>query len=361
MGLPEKIADIESEIERTQVNKATEHHLALVKAKLSRLKAEQSSSGKKGASPGFDVKKAGNSTVVLIGLPSTGKSTLLNALTGAHSKEAAYSFTTLTCVPGMLRFKGADIQLLDLPGIIAGAREGRGRGKEVLAVARNADLVLLLVDCFDPHYAAKLRGELYGIGIRLDCEPPNVVVHRTEGGGVDVHFDKPSGRLSAKTVTGILNEYGIFNANVAVRADVGPDEFIDVVAGNRKYIPSLVVLNKVDLMKREQLRELGLGQQFIAVSAQKRLNLDALKEAIYASLKLIRVYTKSRFDGVDKDEPLIVREGSTVGEACRQVHRGLRENFKYALVWGPSAKHPGQRVGINHRLRDGDVFFVHGK
>ncbi|CAF4774555.1 unnamed protein product, partial [Rotaria magnacalcarata] len=54
-------------------------------------------------------------------------------LAGVYSEVAAYEFTTLTTVPGVIRYKGAKIQLLDLPGIIEGAKDGKGRGKQVIA------------------------------------------------------------------------------------------------------------------------------------------------------------------------------------------------------------------------------------
>ena len=68
-----------------------------------------------------------------VGFPSVGKSTLLTTLAGVYSEVAAYEFTTLTTVPGVIRYKGAKIQLLDLPGIIEGAKDGKGRGRQVIA------------------------------------------------------------------------------------------------------------------------------------------------------------------------------------------------------------------------------------
>ena len=75
MGIPEKIKAIQDEMARTQINKATEHHLGLLKAKIAKLKKEQETdqikkSSKK--SDGFDVKRTGDATVVFSGLPSVG-------------------------------------------------------------------------------------------------------------------------------------------------------------------------------------------------------------------------------------------------------------------------------------------------
>lgn len=59
------------------------------------------------------------------------QSTLLSTLTNTQSVAASYEFTTLTCIPGVIEYKGANIQLLDLPGIIEGAAQGKGRGRQV--------------------------------------------------------------------------------------------------------------------------------------------------------------------------------------------------------------------------------------
>ena len=112
MSLAQKIADVEGEIARTQKNKNTEGHLGLLKAKLAKLKREliDGSGGKGGGGgEGFDVSKSGDARVGLIGFPSVGKSTLLTKLTGTHSESADYEFTTLTCIPGVYKYKGTNI------------------------------------------------------------------------------------------------------------------------------------------------------------------------------------------------------------------------------------------------------------
>ena len=87
----------------------------------------------------------GNARVCMIGFPSVGKSTLLTSVTDTASLSAAYEFTTLTCIPGVIHYNDAKIQLLDLPGIIEGAAEGKGRGKQVIAVAKNSDMILMVL------------------------------------------------------------------------------------------------------------------------------------------------------------------------------------------------------------------------
>lgn len=101
---------------------ATEYHLGTLKAKLAKYRAQLlEPTGKKGEKgEGFDVLKSGDARVAMIGFPSVGKSTLLSTITKTESVQASYEFTTLTCIPGVIEYKGANIQLLDLPGIIEG-------------------------------------------------------------------------------------------------------------------------------------------------------------------------------------------------------------------------------------------------
>ena len=359
MGIPEKIKRIEEDLHKTQVNKKTEHHIGLLKAKLAKLKREQEEHASRGgaSSIGYDVKKTGDATVVLVGLPSVGKSTLLNRLTNAKSKVAAYQFTTLTVVPGVMDYRGARIQVLDLPGIIEGASSGKGLGKRVLSVARNADLILFVVDVFQPEAIKVLRRELRNIGIRADERPPNVAIESTSSGGITVSIQTKLTKTSEELVKDILRVYDMNSARVIIREDITDEQLVDVLLSNRVYIPSLTVMNKVDLVNAGFINEITnkFRYNFVPVSAEVTVNMNALKEEIYQRLDFIRVYMKPRGLEADMKEPLIIKNGSNVMDVCNKLHRRMKDDLKYAQIWGKSVKFGGQKVGISHRLMDEDV------
>ncbi|XP_050432762.1 developmentally-regulated GTP-binding protein 2 [Adelges cooleyi] len=360
MGILEKIAEIEREISRTQKNKATEYHLGLLKAKLAKYRAtllEPSKKQEKGE--GFDVLKSGDARVALIGFPSVGKSTLLSTLTHTESEAASYEFTTLTCIPGVIEYKDANIQLLDLPGIIEGASQGKGRGRQVIAVARTADLVLMMLDATKQDIQRELlEKELESVGIRLNKRKPNIYFKVKKGGGLAFNATCPLSRVDEKLVQVILHEYKIFNAEVLFREDCTPDELIDVISDNRVYLPCMYVYNKIDQISIEEVNRIARQPNSVVVSCNMKLNLDYLLEVLWQYLSLIRVYTKKPGQPPDFDDCLILRKGVTVEHVCHSIHRTLTEQFKYALVWGTSTKYSPQRVGLHHIMHDEDVIQV---
>ena len=188
--LLEKINAIEGEIKETPHHKGTERHIGQLKARLAKLKKRVISQRKRSGRIGFAPKKEGDATVVLIGPPSVGKSTLLNKLTGARSRVESWPFSTVKVVPGMMVYKGAKIQMFDLPGIIGGAAKGIGRGREVLAVAKTADLLLLMVDIKSCSRLESLLKEIDRAGIGLE---PIVVINK-------IDLLKSSPPLSGKTI-----------------------------------------------------------------------------------------------------------------------------------------------------------------
>ena len=346
---------------RTQIHKHTEHHVGLLKAKLAKLKAEQErAQSSKQSGTGFELKKGGDCTVVLIGLPSVGKSTILNHLTNAKSRVAAYAFTTLTVVPGLLEYQGAKIQILDLPGIISGAATGTGRGKRVLSVAKNADLIMLVLDVFQPDQVSTLIRELHEIGIRLNTRPPNVSVNRSSQGGLGITAACKLTHLTEPTIRAMMNIYKINHGSVIIREDITDDQLIDVIVGNRRYIPSITVLNKIDLVNPKYVDEVKtrIGGDIIPISADQNLNLEDLKKAVYENLRLIKVYLKPRNGAPDFEEPLIVTAGSTISDVCNKIHRKVAGEAKYALVSGNSVRFSPQRVGMDHIVQDRDVVTI---
>lgn len=360
MSTLQKIAEIESEMARTQKNKATSHHLGTLKAKLAKLRRELiEPKGGGGAKPGegFDVAKTGDSRIGFVGFPSVGKSTLLSKLAGVYSEVAAYEFTTLTTVPGVIRYKGAKIQLLDLPGIIEGAKDGKGRGKQVIAVARTCNLILIVLDVLKPlHHKKILEKELEGFGIRLNKEPPNITVRVKEKGGINLTVTCHQSILDADFVKSILSEFRICNADVILRMDATEDDLIDAVEGNRVYVPCIYVLNKIDQISIEELDIIYKIPHCVPISAHNKWNFDDLLEKLWEYLALVRIYTKPKGQLPDYTAPVVLQKTKTsIEHFCDNIHKSIMANFRCALVWGASVKHQPQKVGKEHVLVDEDV------
>ncbi|TXG60821.1 hypothetical protein EZV62_012184 [Acer yangbiense] len=356
----QKIKDIEDEMAKTQKNKATAHHLGLLKAKLAKLRRElltPTTKGGGGAGEGFDVTKSGDARVGLVGFPSVGKSTLLNKLTGTFSEVASYEFTTLTCIPGVIMYRGAKIQLLDLPGIIEGAKDGKGRGRQVISTARTCNCILIVLDAIKPITHKRLiEKELEGFGIRLNKEPPNLTFRKKDKGGINFTSTVTNTLLDLETVKAICSEYRIHNADITLRYDATADDLIDVIEGSRIYMPCIYVVNKIDQITLEELEILDKLPHYCPISAHLEWNLDGLLEKIWEYLNLTRIYTKPKGNNPDYEDPVILSsKRRTVEDFCERIHKDMVKQYKYALVWGSSAKHKPQRVGKEHELEDEDV------
>lgn len=122
-----------------------------------------------------------------------------------HVRFPSSAQTTLTAIPGVLEIEGARIQLLDLPGIIEGAASGRGRGRQVVAVAKTADLILMILDVKKAEQQKKLlEVELDAIGIRLNRKKPDVLLKPKKAGGVSISNTVPLTKIDEKTIRTIV-------------------------------------------------------------------------------------------------------------------------------------------------------------
>lgn len=365
-GVLEKIKNIELEMSRTQKNKATSKHLGELKAKLCQLRREllEPSTSGGGKQPGFEVQKMGDARVGLVGFPSVGKSSLLSALTGVQSEVAAYEFTTLTCIPGVIHYNDIRIQLLDLPGIIVGASAGRGRGRQVIATAKSCDIILMVLDpTKDDTQKELLTRELENIGIRINCRPPDLSFARTKGGGLKFNATVPLTSFDRETCQSVLHQYRIFNADVVIREDVTVDQFIDIIDGNRKYCKVLYVYNKIDMLDIASVDRLARQPHSVVVSVNRKYNFDTLLARLWHEMEIIRVYTKKKGCFPDFKDPLVItpqrgNKQNTVENAVGLLHKSLLDEFKHALVWGSSVKQSPTICGLKHVLHDEDVMQI---
>lgn len=302
MTISEQIEKIEKEIQETPYHKATEHHIGKLRARLSKLREQLISGGKKtkggGGGRGFAVKKQGHATCVFLGFPSVGKSTLLNKLTNAQSKIAPYAFTTITAIPGIMRYKGAYIQLVDLPGVIEQAALGKGRGKEVLSAVRTADIIILITEVSREKDFEKIKTELKAIGLVLDKKDFNPLIHT--------------------------------------------------------ILPAIYIINKID--ENPDFKEQDSNVSYI--SAEKEINLEKLKETIWNKLFLKRIYLKRKDKEPDRNNPLIVDKDSNIWEIARKVSSEMAQNVKGAHVWEGNAKFPNQEVSLNFIPIDETVVYL---
>ena len=358
----EKVKELEEELSKTKYNKSTQGHIGLVKAKIALLKEKEIQRSKgKGKQEGYSVRKTGNATVIMVGFPSVGKSTLLNAITNANSAVAAYAFTTLTVIPGLLEHNHAKIQVLDVPGIVEGAASGRGRGREVLACAMAADLVIFLIDALHPEHYEILKREVHDTSLRVNQRKPDVKLVKKDKGGINILSTVKLTKMDKETMKKILEEFRISNVDLVVRTDIDADQLIDVIESNKKYIPAITVVNKMDIVSEEQLMEIKESiKPDIFISAEQKVNTGALKDLIFKKLDFIRIYLKEIGKKPDMEEPVIMLRGCTLEELCRTIHKDFVDKFKFARVWGASVKFPGQALRkISHFLLDNDVVELH--
>jgi len=167
-----------------------------------------------------------------------------------------------------------------LPGIIEGAKDGKGRGRQVISTARTCNVILLILDASKPiTFKKKIEHELEGFGIRLNKTQPNMSVTKKEKGGVFVKSLHPQKHLDTDLVRAICSEYKVPNAEVYIRyPDATVDDLIDVIEGSRMYIPCIYVLNKIDKVSMEELQILCEHPHFVPISSKDEWNFDELLE-----------------------------------------------------------------------------------
>jgi ribosome-interacting GTPase 1 len=312
-----RAASVEEELKCLQVmlqeipkHKGTDHLQADLKAKIAKAKQEiqvERSSGKKAR--GIRIPRQGAGTAVILGGPNAGKSQLLAAMTRATPEVAPYPFTTHAPLPGMMPWEDVTVQLIDTPPVTADYMETYTQG-----LIRQADLVLLVVD----------------LG---------------SDGGIEQCQE-------------LLDRLAQTKTRLATTSSLGEEDV------GLSFTQTFVLPNKIDLPEANDrlalLHELlPLEFREFVISAQEKIGLEPLREAIYRAMDVIRVYTKlPAAKEPDMDRPFTIRRGSQLLDLAAEVHKDYAENLKFARVWG-EAVHDGTPVKGDYVLHDRDIVELH--
>lgn len=316
-------------------HKGAEKLKADISKKIARAKKEiekqKEQEKKKGSAPSLSVKKEGIGQIAIVGLPNSGKSTLLKALTEINVEIAPYPFTTKKPQIGMMPYRDAKIQLVEMPAVIKGSAKGQAQGTQILSVIRTADAVVLLAKGREEEEA--LKKEMALAKIILDEKKPRIEIKQSKFKGITI-----SGKKFLKCKEGELVEFlknmGMFNVEVILSEPTTIAKAIQAMDNSIVYIPCL------------------------KINPFEEKDLEGLKKKIFELLGKILIYTKKPGKKADYTDPLAIKKGTTIDNVARLVHKDLAKKLKVARVWG-STKFPGQRVPKNFVPKDGDLVEIY--
>jgi ribosome-interacting GTPase 1 len=354
----EKIAALENMLSTGPTHKGAENLRQDIKTKLAKLKLQlKKESRQKATAKSIAIKKEGAAQIVMVGPPNSGKSLLLNKLTGTKAEVQNYPFTTMMPEIGMLDYSNVKIQVVELPAVVRDSSV-RGKGPQFFSIVRNADLILIVTDTAE---LEELFEEFRKSQIKLNEHRPPIRIKR-EGKGIEF-VGQDLITADVEQIRRIIRNNGIHNALVEVFERSGINEFVDAVNESLIYLPAFIVLTKGDLepakMNYAQLRKKYPRFNVIAVNSLLEKNLESVKDNIWKSLDLIRIYTKEPGRGAKKSEPLTLKKGDSIKHMAEKIHKDFIRKFKFARIWGKSAKYPGITVGLEHKLIDEDIVEIH--
>ncbi|MEM3578836.1 MAG: GTPase [Candidatus Bathyarchaeia archaeon] len=319
--------------------------------------------------PKFFLEKEGAAQVVVLGLANVGKSSFLAALTNAKVEVSPAPYTTREPVPGMLNYEDIQFQLIEAPALMEGAAEGKAWGLQTLALARNADGLILIVDLTQNpvEQLSTILGELEKTRVLVSKPRARVEIERKfMGAGLRIIVFGKLLDCTFRDVEELLKSYKVMDAVVKIHGEATLDDVEDAIFESTTYKPTIIVANKNDAENAKanlkRLEEYVGGQlPVIAVSCKTGQGLEKVGTALFHALDLIRVYTKEPSERNPSQKPFVLKRGSTVHDLARNIHSDFSENFAYAKVWAKRLAFSPQKVGATFVLEDGDVVEIHTK
>ena len=368
----EKLQRMQEFLSLVPKHKGTAKLCAQIKKQMATMRKEMEEKKRRKAGKGepkFFIEKEGAAQIALIGLTNVGKSSLLVAVTNSKVEVSANPYTTREPIPGIMNYEDIQFQIVEAPALMEGSADGRAWGLQTLALARNADGLILMVDLSqDPVEQLSLTlSEMEKARILVSKPKARVEVERRfMGAGLRIIL---IGRLvdcNFKGVEELLRSYRITDAVVKISGEATLDEVEDAVFESTVYKPVVIVANKIDLEGSEanlKFLESYVGNKLpiLAVSCEKRCGLEKLGETMFKTLDIIRVYTKEPNEKEFSKKPFILKKGSTVYDLAKNIHSDFSEKFSYAKVWAKRLVFSPQKVGSSFVLNDRDIAEIHVK
>ena len=317
--------------------------------------------------PKFFIEKEGAAQVALLGVTNVGKSCLLSVVTNANVAVSEAPYTTREPVPAVMSFEDVQFQLVEAPAVMEGSADGRAWGLQSLALARNADGLVLMVDlsCDPIAQLSLLLGELEKARVLVSKPRGKVDIDRRYvSAGLRIILVGKLVDCTLREVEALLRSYRIGDAVVKISGEVTLDEVEDAIFESTTYRPAVVVANKLDVTGADiglkRLEEF-VGGRFpvVAVSCEKRLGLEQLGAVLFNALGVIRVYTKEPGAREPSQRPFTLRRGATLADLARSIHSDFERDFAFARVWAERLVFSPQKVGLGFTLEDGDVVEIH--
>jgi len=319
--------------------------------------------------PKFFIEKEGAAQIIVLGLANVGKSSLLATATKARVEVSPTPYTTKEPVPGMLPYEDIQFQLVEAPALMEGAADGRAWGLQTLALARNADGLILMVDlAHDPiEQISLILEELEKTRILVSKPKARVEIERKfMGAGLRIIVFGKLLDCTFKEVEDLLKSYRVTDAVVKIYGEATLNEVEDAIFESTVYKPAIIVANKRDLENAEvnlKLLEAYVGNQLpiVAVSCKTGQGVERIGETLFKTLDIIRVYTKEPNEKNFSKKPFVLKKGSTVYDLAKSIHSDFSEKFAYAKVWAKRLVFSPQKVGAAFPLEDGDIVEIHTK
>lgn len=327
----EKLLALSEMLRTVPKHKGTENIRKEFSRKMAKLRdeieKEKTTGAKKGGGKTFNVKKEGAAQIAVIGAPNTGKSTFLLKLTGVQTEIAPYPFTTKEPVVGLMNYRGALVQLVEMPAIMEGSSEGKASGTQVLSAIRNADaLVILFTTDEDKKTVIK---ELDKSDIKVNKEKPKIMIKTGEYKGLNLSGTKFL-REKPEKIIATLKAFGIHKASVLFQEPCTSE------------------------MLAEALNQRIVYKKALFLSPFEKQDSQSIKKKLFELTGKIIVFTKKPGEKADTSSPLVLDKGSTVEDFAKKLHKHFEKNLKFVRVWG-SAKFEGQRVSKDYVLQNEDI------